>query len=147
MLSLLERSRYSVFCRGVSSVICRTTSLDKLALCVCVYVYIYIFKNPTNNPPNQLQNKNKKKICLHLPSRFFWEMSITFTLLTWPRSSFQTTLLKSVLLLSPFSCFCSCCRDSCFLASFPLLCFLPFLSCLFHFCLFWNTQKRNFRKL
>lgn len=44
-------------------------------------------------------------------------MSITFTLLTWPLSSFQITLLKSVLLPSPLSCF---------LASFPLLCYLPF---------------------
>lgn len=44
-------------------------------------------------------------------------MSVTFTLLTWPLSSFQITLLKCVLLLSPLSCF---------LASFPLLCDLPF---------------------
>lgn len=43
-------------------------------------------------------------------------MSVTFTLLTRPLSSFQITLLKSVLLFSPLSCF---------LASFPLLCYLP----------------------
>lgn len=142
MLSLLERSRCSVCCRGVSSVICSTTSLDQLALCV----YIYIYLKTDTNPPNQPQNKNKKTFAypppLHLPSRFFSETSINFALLTWPLSRFQTTLLKSVLLCSPLSCFCSYYLDSCFLASFPLLCFLPFFLVCSTFA-FSETHKKE----
>lgn len=116
MLILLERSGYSICCRGVSSVICSITSFNKLALCVCVYKYI--LKNPLNTNPKIKTNKNP--LPNQFPSRFFREMSITLTLLTRPLSSFQITLLESVLLLSPLSCF---------FAYFPLLCSLFFLVC------------------
>lgn len=60
-------------------------------------------------------------------------MSLTFTLLTWPLSSFQIILLKSVLLLSPLSCF---------LAFFPLLCYLPFFLVCSAFA-FSETHKKE----
>lgn len=59
----------------------------------------------------------------------------------WPLSSFQTMLLKSLLLLIPLFCFCSCCPAAYLLAPFPLM-FPAFFCCLFHFCRFQDTKKK-----
>lgn len=120
MLSLLERSRYSICCKGVSSVICSITSLGKLELCVCVCINISkkIPKHQTN-----LKIKTNKTPCLPIfplvPLQILSRNEHNFHFAYLTAKQFSDHIAESVLLISPLSCF---------LASFPLLCCLFFLS-------------------